>query len=315
MARLRIVFFGSAELSCVSLDALTREPGFEIVGVVTQPDRPRGRALRLQPPPVKELAQRAGLPVLQPERAREEKFLEDLRRMQPDLIAVAAYGQILPKSILHLPRFGCLNVHMSLLPKHRGAAPIQWALLNDEPETGVTIMKMDAGLDTGDLLAQQSTPIAAADDAQSLHDRLAKLGADLLVQTIPAYIAGQIHPQAQPASGVTHAPKIKKEDGRIDWALSARAIWNRVRAFTPWPGAFTHWPAQPRPQLLKIWRAEVTAQSGRPGELLRADRAGLVVGCGTGALNLLEVQPESGRRMSAPEFLAGHALAPGQILA
>ncbi len=314
MARLRIVFFGSAELSCVSLEALLGQPDFEVVGVVTQPDRPKGRSLKLQPPPVKVVAQRTRLPALQPERAREEKFLEDLRGLVPDLVAVAAYGQILPKAILDLPRFGCLNVHTSLLPKYRGAAPIQWALLNDEAETGVTIMKMDAGLDTGDILAQQRTAIADTDDAPSLHDRLAKLGAELLVRTIPGYIAGKIHPRPQPAAGATLAPKIKKEDGHIDWAMPARVIWNRVRAFTPWPGAFTHWPAQPGPQMLKIWQAEVASQKGRSGEVLQADRAGLVIGCGAGALRVLQVQPESGRRMSAPEFVAGHSLEAGRIL-
>jgi methionyl-tRNA formyltransferase len=314
MTPLRIVFFGSAELSCASLDALTHAPGFEVVAVVTQPDRPKGRDLKLRPSPVKELALRARLPVLQPERAREEQFLEELRRLRPDLIAVAAYGQILPKTILDLPRFGCLNVHTSLLPKYRGAAPIQWAILNDERETGVTIMKMNAGLDTGDILSQQSTPIHADDNSETLHDRLAKLGAELLVQTIPDCVAGKIQPRPQPTDGVSHAPKIKKEDGRIDWSLPARAIWNRVRAFTPWPGAFTRLPAQPQPQLLKIWRAEVVEQAGAPGEILVVDKSGIVVGCGRDALRVFVLQREGGRRMSAQEFLAGHPLKPGQRL-
>ncbi len=314
MASLRIVFFGSAELSCASLDALTHAPGIEVVAVVTQPDRPKGRELKLHPSPVKELALRARLPVLQPERAREEKFLEELRRLQPDLMAVAAYGQILPQSILDLPRFGCLNVHTSLLPKYRGAAPIQWAILNDERETGVTIMKMDAGLDTGDILAQQSTPIHTDDNSESLHDRLAKLGADLLVQTIPDYVAGKIQPRAQPTDGVSRAPKIKKEDGRIEWKLPARAIWNRVRAFTPWPGAFTHLTVEPGPQLLKIWQAAVVEQAGAPGEILGMDKSGIVVGCGRDALRVLVLQREGRRHMSAQEFLAGHPLKPGQVL-
>src|SRR5688572_24485452 len=180
MAPLRIVFMGTAPLACPSLAALARTPDLQVIAVVTQPDRPKGRALQLQPSPVKLLAASHHLPVLQPERARAELFLQELRPLAPDLIVVAAYGQILPKTILELPRFGCLNVHASLLPKYRGAAPIQWSILNDEPETGVTIMKMDEGLDTGAMLSQRATPIAAEDDSQTLHDRLASIGAELL---------------------------------------------------------------------------------------------------------------------------------------
>ena len=305
---------GAAELSCASLEALTRQPAFEVTAVVTRPDRPKGRDLKLHATPVKEFAQRARLPVLQPERARDEQFIGELRAFQPDLIAVAAYGQILPARILELPRFGCLNVHTSLLPKYRGAAPIQWAILNDEAETGVTIMKMDAGLDTGDILTQRATPIRPEDDAETLHDRLAQMGADLLAQTIPDYVAGNIQPRPQPSEGVSLAPKIRKEDGRIDWNLPARAVWNRIRAFTPWPGAFTHLPAPTGPQFLKIWQAEVVEQTGSPGEIMRADKSGVVVGCGRDALRILVLQREGGRRMTVPEFLAGHPLQPGQKL-
>lgn len=303
---------GTPELAATSLEALQREPAFKIVAVVTQPDRPKGRDLKLQPSPVKQVALRAGLPVFQPEKARDENLIAELRRLQPDLIAVAAFGQILPKSILELPRFGCLNVHTSLLPKYRGAAPIQWAILNDETETGVTIMKMDAGLDTGDILTQQVTPILAEDNAETLHDRLAQLGAELLVRTIPDFVAGKIQPRPQPAGQATHAPKIKKENGRIDWRMSARAIWNRIRAFTPWPGVFTFLSGQAQPQLLKLWQAEAVAGSGNPGEVLSADKTGLVIGCGQGALRVTRLQREGGRRMSAQEFLAGHELRPGQ---
>src|SRR5688572_14842508 len=190
MAGLRIVFMGTPELARVSLEALLRHSAFRVVGVVTQPDRPKGRDLKLQPSPVKQTSVAAGLPVLQPEKARDENFFSDLRSLQPDLIAVAAYGQILPGKILDLPCFGCLNVHTSLLPKYRGAAPIQWAILNGDPETGVTIMRMDTGLDTGDILTQRTTPILPTDNAQILHDRLAQLGAELLLQTIPEYVAG-----------------------------------------------------------------------------------------------------------------------------
>jgi len=252
--------------------------------------------------------------LLQPARARNENFVQDLRALQPELIVVAAYGQILPASILELPRFGCLNVHPSLLPKYRGAAPIQWAILNDESETGVTIMKMDAGMDTGPIVSEERTPISAADTSQTLHDRLAEIGARLLVRSIPDYAAGKIQPRPQPAEGVSYAPKIKKEDGRLDWTQPARALWNRVRGLTPWPGAFTFLPGEVRPTLLKVWQAEPTNAQGAAGEILQADRAGLVVGCGRDALRIQALQLESGRRLTTQEFLAGHQLRPGQRL-
>jgi len=311
---LRIIFMGTAELSCASLRALIESPHCQVVAVVTQPDRPKGRDLKLQASPVKELALQAKLPVLQPERARSEQFLDDLRSLQPELIAVAAYGQILPRSILQLPRYGCLNVHTSLLPRYRGAAPIQWAIVNGDTETGVTIMKMDAGMDTGDILTQATTPIQPEDDAETLHDRLATMGADLLVQTIPEYVGGRIAARPQPAEGVSHARKIEKQDGRIDWDQPARAIWNQVRGLVPWPVAFTYLPSQPAPQLLKIWRAEVADGSGTPGEIMRADKHGVVVACGQEALRVLALQREGGRRLDAQSFLAGHPLQPGQRL-
>ncbi len=313
MSPLRIIFMGTAELACPSLSALCQDCTFQVLAVVTQPDRPRGRDLKLQGPPVKEVASKLHLPVLQPERARNEAFIEQLKQLQPDLIVVAAYGQILPQAILDLPRFGCINVHASLLPKYRGAAPIQSAILNDESETGVTIMKVDAGLDTGDLLTQAVTPILPEDNAQTLHDRLASLGAALLVQTIPDFVAGKIAPRPQPAAGATYASKINKEDGRLDWSQPARSLWNRVRAFTPWPGTFTFQPAVPKPRMLKIWSAQVETQlSGSPGWILQADKTGILVGCGQQALRILELQREGGRRLTAQQFLAGNALKPGE---
>lgn len=314
MAPLRVVFMGTAELSCNSLRALMAPPEFQVVAVVTQPDRPKGRELKLQPSPVKELALHANLPVLQPERAREEAFLGALRDLQPDLVVVAAYGQILPERILDLPRFGCLNVHTSLLPRYRGAAPIQWAILNGDAETGVTIMKMDAGLDTGDILSQATTPIHPEDTSETLHDRLAALGAGLLVETIPDYVAGKVASRPQPADGVSYAPKIKKQDGHIDWNQPARAIWNKVRGLVPWPGAFSYLPAQPQPYLLKIWQAEPIQRAGPAGEVLQAEKSGIVVGCGCDALRILVLQREGGRRLTAQEFLAGHPLLQGQRL-
>ncbi|MBI3853490.1 MAG: methionyl-tRNA formyltransferase [Verrucomicrobia bacterium] len=314
MSPLRIIFMGTAEIACASLAALAQRPEFKPIAVVTQPDRPKGRDLKLQPSPVKVLAARLGVPVLQPHRARDEKFVQELRQLQPDLITVAAYGQILPPAILELPRFGCLNVHASLLPKYRGASPIQSAILHDESETGITIMRMDAGLDTGDILTQQATTIAATDDAETLHDRLANLGADLLVRTIPDYVAGKIKPRTQPAEGVSYAPKITKQNGRLDWTQPARTLWNRIRAFTPWPGAFTYLAAQPKPHLLKIWQADVVERPGRPGEIMLADKSGIIVACGGGALRILKLQLEGGRRLTAQEFLAGHELKPSQRL-
>ena len=312
MTPLRLIFMGTAELACASLAALVREPAFELAAVVTQPDKPRGRDLKLQPSAVKALALQHGLAVLQPERARREDFLAQLRELRPDLIVVAAYGQILPPAILETPRHGCLNVHTSLLPKYRGAAPIQWAILNGDAETGVTIMQMDAGLDTGGIVTQAVTAIASDDNAQTLHDRLATLGADLLVKTIPDYVAGKILPLRQPVAGASYARKITKEDGHLDWSQPAQVLWNRVRGFTPWPSAHTFLPASPKPRLLKIWRAEVElALGGSPGAVLRADRAGLVIACGQQALRALEVQGEGGRRMSAADFLAGHPLPVG----
>src|ERR1017187_9671867 len=306
MTALRIIFMGTAGLSCASLETLAGDKAFSVAAVVTQPDKPKGRDLKLQPSPVKSLALKINLPVLQPERARDEQFIGELRALKPDLIVVVAYGHILPQTILDLPKFGCLNVHTSLLPKYRGAAPIQWAIASGETEAGVTVMKMDAGLDTGPIVSQRRTPILPTDDSATLHDRLARLGAELLAQTIPDFVAGKIQPQPQPAGSASHAPKIRKEDGRIDWNLPAISIWNRLRAFTPWPGAFAFLAGEPKPHLLKIWKAETVEQSGRTGEILSADRNGILVACGRDALRILELQREGGRRMNAAEFLAGH---------
>ena len=316
MSPLRVVFFGTAELACASLSALLESSAFTVAAVVTQPDRPKGRNLLPQPSPVKVLAAGKPLPLLQPERARDEKFVQTLGEFQPDLIVVVAYGQILPGGLLELPRFGCLNVHASLLPKYRGAAPVQWAILNDERETGVTIMKMDEGLDTGDLLASQSTPITPADNAQTLQDRLAMIGARLLVKTVPEYVAGEIVPRKQPQTGASYARKITKEDGRLDWTEPARSLWNRVRALVPWPGTHTFLSGEPKPLLLKIWQVEVAdGISGLPGEVLESSGNGIVVACGQQALRIDVLQREGGKRLHAHDFLAGHALVPGQRLA
>ncbi len=305
---------GTAELACASLEALSRSRDMQVVAVVTQPDRPKGRDLKLQPSSVKELALEKKFPVLQPEKARHESFVQTLRELNPDLIVVAAYGQILPQSILDLPRLGCLNVHTSLLPKYRGAAPIQWAIWNGDAETGVTIMKMDAGLDTGDMLTCVKTPILDTDDSQTLHDRLAQLGADALIKTIAELVSGKLVPQKQP-EGATYARKISKKDGRLDWSKPARVLWNQVRAFTPWPGAFTFQEATPKPRLLKIWKVEVVPHSAsKSGQVIGTDKAGIVVACGKDALRILVLQREGGKRLPAQEFLAGSDIKVGTEL-
>ena len=312
---MRVVFFGTAELASVSLAALAREDSLRPVAVVTQPDRPKGRELKLAPSPVKELACQLGLPTLQPDRARNPDFLATFRDLEPELVLVAAYGQLLPPAVLDVPQYGCLNVHASLLPKFRGAAPIQWAILAGEAETGVTIMKMDPGLDTGDILTQRATEITANDDSQTLHDRLARLGGELLLETIPGYVTGSLKPSKQPVEGMTYARKISKEDGLLDWTLDARNLWNRVRAFTPWPGAFSFIAGPSKPVMLKIWRAEVVKNcSAAPGTVVQADAENLVVACGEGGLRLVEVQREGGRRLATAAFLAGHPLAVGTRL-
>jgi len=343
MTPLRIIFMGTPPLAATVLEKLLAEKNCSPIAVVTQPDQPKGRELKLQPSAVKQLALDKDLPVLQPERARDETFVAQVRQFRPDLIVVAAYGQILPQPLLDVPRFGCLNVHTSLLPKYRGAAPIQWAILNGDPETGVTIMKMDAGLDTGAIVSEQRTPILSEDDSQTLHDRLAQIGGALLTKTIPDYVAGKITPQAQPAEGASYARKIKKEDGRLDWSQPARVLWNRVRGLTPWPGTFTFLQAADGPVLLKIWRAELERgqpcprephtmnfpQTGgsderadsvvraplAPGEILSASRDGIVVSCGEEALRILELQREGGKRLRALQFLAGHPLRAGDRFA
>jgi len=321
MTTLRILFMGTAELSCASLAALAAGEQFRVAAVVTRPDKPKGRDLQLQASPVKTLALKLGLPVLQPVRARDEQFVAEIRGLKPDLIVVVAYGQILPPAILDLPPHGCLNVHTSLLPKYRGAAPIQWAVANGDPETGVSIMKMDAGLDTGPIIAQSRTAILPADDSATLHDRLAQLGADLLVRTIPDYVSGTVQPVPQPSEGASYAAKIKKEDGRIDWQLPAQTILNRLRAFTPWPGAFTFLDGK----LLKIWKARfakeilhpevsLVEQGLKPGTILAADKTGIFVACGKDFVRVRELQREGGKRLTAEQFLAGHPLNPGSQL-
>lgn len=316
---------GTPELARTVLRALAGDARWEIALVVVQPDKPVGRGLQLQAPPVKLEALERGLPVAQPRRAREPEFLAQLRALAPDVIVVAAYGQLLPPELLAIPRCGCLNVHTSLLPRWRGAAPIQRALAEGDAETGVTLMRMDAGLDTGDIVAIERTPISDTDTGATLHDRLADLGGALLVRTLPAWLDGEISPIPQPADGVTYARKLSRDDGRMDWALPSGVLDRRIRAFNPWPGAFTTIPdaSGNAATLLKIWEAlpesaSVPATDGpstvRPGTVLEAGGDRLRIGTGAGTLRLVTVQREGRRRMSAREFLAGGGLKPGTVL-
>ncbi len=308
----RVVFFGTAELAVASLEALAANDRYKVVAVVTQPDKPRGRDLELQPSAVKAAAVRLGIPVLQPRRARDEQFLQEIRNLSPDISVVAAYGQILPQALLDIPKHQSLNVHTSLLPRHRGAAPIQWAILSGDRETGVTIMKMDAGLDTGPILTQRKTLVADSDTAQTLHDRLAQMGAVLLLETIPQWISGHLAPQPQP-EGATYARKIEKGDGLINWEEPADEIWRKLRAFTPWPGAFTFSEIGGKRRMLKIWEAKPVDQSGQPGTIIALGKDGIVVGTGKGALCITALQLEGKKRMAVHEFLAGNPLSPQQV--
>jgi len=300
---------GTADFACPSLVALNDTPRIEVVAVVTQPDRPKGRQLIPHPSPVKLEAESHHLRVHQPERLRNDiSFLEQLAT---GLIVVAAYGQILPQAILDLPPHGCLNVHGSLLPAYRGAAPIQRAILDGQAATGVTIMQMDAGLDTGAILSKAATPIGPTDNAQTLHDRLAKLGAELLLKTIHHHVAGEIAAKPQDDTLATHAAKITRDMGRIDWSQPATQLWNRARAFTPWPGVFTRLDGK----LLKLLEVEpADADSPGPGVVGQADADGIVVGCGNGALRITQLQKEGAKRLAAAEFLAGTPLPAGTQL-
>jgi methionyl-tRNA formyltransferase len=312
-AKPRLIFWGTPELARTVLGAIAESPAWEVVGVVAQPDRPAGRNLQLQPPPVKLEALSRGIPVWQPVKARDPSFVAELAAVGADLFVVAAYGQILPQSILSLPRFGCLNIHTSLLPRWRGAAPIQWAIATGDKETGVTIMKMDPGMDTGPMVSVVRTPIYPSDTGATLHDRLGVMGAELICVTLPQYLSGSLPPIPQPLDGVTHARKIVKEDGRMDWSLPAAVLEARLRAFTPWPGGFCFLPSEPKASLIKIHAAHLGSDGGSaapelspPGSIVRADRRGLAIRCGEGVLVVTELQPEGGKRMTAEQFLAGH---------
>lgn len=294
----RIVFMGSPDFSLPSLQALSQR--YEVVGVVTQPDRASGRGRELKAPPVKTLALELGLPVMQPERLKQPDAMEQLRVWAPDLIVVAAFGQILKKDVLDLPRFGCINVHASLLPRWRGAAPINAAIRHGDAETGVTIMQMDVGLDTGAMLARRSIRLSPTDTAGSVFQALSTLGADLLLETLPRWIAGEITPQLQDDALATYAPMMKKEEGKLDFTRSAEELERLVRAFNPWPGAYMDFDGA----ALKVHRAHVEVGVVEAGQRLVMQNQP-AVGAGGGLLVLDEVQPAGKKPMSGKSFLAG----------
>jgi methionyl-tRNA formyltransferase len=307
---MRIVFLGTPEFAVPSLEALVNRE-HDVVGVFTQPDRPKGRGGVIAESPVKIAARRLGIPIHQPERIRRPESVEILRRLAPEMMVVVGYGQIIPQTLIDLPAYGVLNVHASLLPKYRGAAPIQWAIANGETETGVTIMQIDAGLDTGDILLQRSTPIGPDETAPELAARLAYLGAELLIEAIDQIANGTAHPKKQDEQQATYAPLLKKEDGRVDWTRPAGSIYNRLRGFTPWPGAYTTF----RGQQLSILAAKPAGSDSIPPGVLQVQKGHLLVGCGDGSmLELLEVQPAGRKPMSAQAFMNGYRIAENERL-
>ncbi|MDD3958795.1 MAG: methionyl-tRNA formyltransferase [Oscillospiraceae bacterium] len=312
----RIIFMGTPRLASVVLERL-HDSGFRIVACFTQPDKPVGRKMQLTPPPVKVTAETLGIPVFQPNRMRDESVLIDIGKLHPDMIVTAAYGKILPPSILGIPAFGCLNVHGSLLPQYRGAAPIQWAILNGESETGVTVMLMDEGIDNGPMLRSASIPIGPEESAPELTERLAELGADLIVRTIPEYIRGEISPIPQNDEFATFAPLITKEQGLIDWNDPANKIHNQIRGLAEWPGAYSEFKGK----RVKIYRSSLpndpdsiteafreTGAELRPGTVVCARKDVLAVMCGDIPLLLRCIQPESCKRLEACE--CAHNFAP-----
>jgi methionyl-tRNA formyltransferase len=307
---LNLVFCGTPGFAVPTLEKL-HQSGFSVSLVVTQPDRPRGRGMELAPSPVKQKALEFGLPITQPEKIRDnDEFRARLTSIRPDAIVVVGYGRIIPQWMIELPRLGNINLHASFLPKYRGAAPIQWAIARGESVTGVTTMRIDAGLDTGDILLQIEVLIAPEDTAENLTPRLAAIGADLMVETLRGLAAGTVHPHPQDHSLATLAPTLKKEDGRIDFHRNAQEIWNRLRGFQPWPGAFTSF----RGKTFNVWEARPIDAKAAPGELAIDDDR-LIVGCGDNtALELVTVQTEGKKRMTARDYIHGYRLRNGEVL-
>jgi methionyl-tRNA formyltransferase len=297
---MRVVFIGTGEIGVPTLQALMQSGEHQVIGVVTQPDKPVGRQQRIEPPPIKRALIGTKMSILQPERIRDRQSIEEIRALVPDAIVVMAYGQILPRAILEIPAAGCLNLHASLLPRWRGAAPIQATIAAGDRETGITVMYMDEGLDTGDILLQRKIEILPTDTGESLHDRLAQIAPEALLESLKL-LAKQTAPRIpQESTLATYAPKLKREDGRIDWSEPAEVIERKIRAFNPWPGAVMELDGRH----LKIFSASIVNLSGKPGEILRSEKE-VVIAAGKDALSLDDVQLEGKRRMNAVEFLRG----------
>lgn len=324
---MKIVFMGTPDFAVPALKALAESAKHEVSLVVTQPDRPRGRSGKPAPSDVKLCAEQYGIPVFQPEKVREEAAMERLRRENADIFVVAAFGQLLPKTILEMPRFGCINIHGSLLPAYRGAAPVQWAVLDGQKEAGDTIMQMNEGLDTGDILMQESIPLSADETAGSLYDKLSSMGGPLLLKALDAIEAGTVTPVPQEDSGTHYAKMLRKEMGNIDWTKSAEEIGRLVRGLNPWPSAYTHWNGK----MLKIWMAEPVTQEelsalgcdekngmdlkeAQPGTVMIVTKDTLMVQTGDGLLALTELQMEGKKRMPVQAFLMGCRLQTGEKL-
>lgn len=312
---MRVVFAGSAALACPALKALLCSERHSVAGVITQPDRPRGRSLLVSPCAVGAFVKDANMPVLTPENINSSGSLEAIRGLSPDLVVVIAYGQFLKSELLELPPKGCLNLHASLLPAYRGAAPIQWAIANGEQETGATVMYINERMDAGDIVLQSRMPIADGDDAGSLHDRLAEAGAGLMLEALDAVEAGTAVRIPQDESLASLAPKLKKSNGRIDWSRPARELYNHVRGFHPWPGCYCRFRNEKGVDTyLKILRTRVEPGAGAPGTVLDTGKEGLLAATGDCALRLLHVQPEGRRRMTGADFLHGYKLKEGDVL-
>ena len=300
---MRVVFMGTPDIAATCLERIL-EDGFQVVGVYTQPDRPKGRGMKLTASPVKEVALKAGLPVFQPENFREEETVEELRALKPDICAVVAYGRILPQKVLDVPTYGCINIHASLLPKYRGSAPYQWAVLNGEKETGVTAMYLCREMDAGDMIDRVTTPIGENETAGEVLDRLAVLGAGLLSKTLSRFEAGPVAGEKQDESLVSYAPMLDKSLCPIDFTKTARQVHDQVRGLQPWPVA----TMELQGRHFKVHETRVVAGKGKPGEIVGLTKTGLVIACGEGAVEIRSLQAEGGKRMSAPDYFRGHPL-------
>lgn len=318
---MRIVFMGTPDFSVPTLESLA-ESGHQVVAVVTQPDKPKGRGKEVQMPPVKQAALARGIPVYQPLRARDSGFIRQMQKLEPDVMVVIAFGQILSEELLKVPVYGCINIHASLLPKYRGAAPIQWAVINGDEETGITTMMMDPGLDTGDMLEKRVVKLSGTETGGSLFDRLSRMGGELILSTLKKLEAGTLVRTPQDHSQATHVKKITKELGRMDWSMDAVSLERLVRGLNPWPSAYTHYQGK----MLKIWEAQVEAASGREagmgagegipasGQILEARGGCLRVQTGKGVLKIQSLQLEGKKRMDTAAFLRGFQMESGSVL-